>query len=312
MKIIITGAAGFIASHLCIKLKGFGIKVIGIDSLSKMNKLRSDTVGLLKYHNIDIYKRDLVCDDISDVIKDSDFVFHLAAQTGLNNETSSEEYFRNNVLATTILVKQIKNICPQLKGLINVSTSSVYGSKAINNENSITAPISDYGKTKLFAEKIALSMHYSNKFPVCSIRPYSIFGPREREDKLIPQILLSEYKNVPFKLYENSLGHFRSYTFVEDIVKALVRCIEKWEYCKGEIINFGNPESLSTAEIIKIIEEKTNKKIIYDLVPSRKGDQLITKAQIEKAKKILNFVPQVKFETGLEKQLNWFQNYMNN
>ena len=164
MRILVTGAAGFIASHLCEKLVSLGHEVIGLDnfndyysvSLKEMNAKDLESIGV-QFYRIDLN------DDLASLFeKPYDYIYHLAAQPGISAETTLEEYVENNIFATQNLLDAVLLYNKELKSFINIATSSVYGIEATVNETVPPAPVSFYGSTKLAAEQLVLGLQRLN------------------------------------------------------------------------------------------------------------------------------------------------------
>ena len=308
MKILVTGAAGFIGFHLSERLHSLGHEVVGIDNFSpyycvdlkKLNALD------LEKQRIRVHELDLVTDKINDVLEGVGAVFHFAAQPGISADVPLDSFIKNNINATENLYQALKNI-PDLRIFVNTSTSSVYGVHAMDDENTPPKPTSYYGVTKLAAEQLILAYQRDKKFPVCSVRPFSVYGERERPDKLYPKVINSILNDVPFPFYEGSEKHLRSYTYIGDMIDGYVSILNNINKCIGEIFNLGLDSAITTGEGIKIIEDYLGKKAIYDIKPPRQGDQLETRATIEKAREILGYNPTTKPQDGLKKEVDWFK-----
>lgn len=309
MRILVTGAAGFIASHLCEKLADFGHEVLGVDNFNdyynpELKKLNADD---LAKKGIKIFTVDLNADLSKVFEKPYDYIYHLAAQPGISSDTSLEEYVNNNIYATQNLLDAVLNYNSNLKSFINISTSSVYGIEATVNEEVPPRPVSFYGSTKLAAEQLVLGLQRLGRLNACSIRLYSVYGPRERPEKLYTKLIENLFNNKPFPLFEGSVKHERSFTYVSDIVDGLAAIIGKENVVDGEIINLGTDEVNTTQEGITAVEQIMNKTLIIDNKPPRKGDQQRTAAVIDKAKKLLNYEPKVTLKKGLEEQVRWYK-----
>lgn len=308
MRILVTGAAGFIGSHLCEKLVALGHDVAGIDNfndyydpaLKKMNEADLKAKGVTIAHA----ELNQPLDPFFD--PPFDYIFHLAAQPGISSDTSLEEYINNNIYATQNLLEAVMQNNANLRSFVNIATSSVYGKEATIGEEVPPAPISFYGITKLAAEQLVLGLQREGKINACSIRLYSVYGPRERPEKLYTRLIDNLYNNKPFPLYEGSIAHQRSFTYVGDIVDGLAAVIGREDLVNGEIINLGTDEINTTAEGIAAVEQIMNKKLIVEHKPPRTGDQLKTAAVIDKAKKLLGYQPKVSLHDGLQKQVNWY------
>lgn len=309
MRILVTGAAGFIASHLCEKLADLGHEVFGVDNFNdyynpELKKLNADD---LAKKGIKIFTVDLNS-DLSNVFeKPYDYIYHLAAQPGISSDTTLEEYVNNNIYATQNLIEAVLKFNPDLKSFINIATSSVYGVEATVDELVPPQPVSFYGTTKLAAEQLVLGLQRLGKLNACSIRLYSVYGPRERPEKLYTKLIENLYNDKSFPLFEGSVKHERSFTYVGDIVDGLVAIIGKENIINGEIINLGTDEVNTTQEGIHVVEQIMNKKLIIDNKPPRKGDQQRTAAVIDKAKRLLNYTPKVSLRQGLEEQVKWYK-----
>jgi len=312
MKILITGAAGFIGSHLSEYLAKKGHEITGIDNMSNYYdvSLKQQNVYHIKKAGVRFVKADLrFLDEYSKMGNDFDFIFHLAAQPGLSENSTFESYLENNVLATKTLI-QFTKTQKQLKHFFNISTSSVYGKYATVSEEAVPQPISTYGITKLMAEQMVLSESRQNHFRASSYRLYSVYGPRERPDKLFTKLIYTATNNLRFPLYQGSLKHERSYTYVGDIVSGLADVLKVHNILDGEIINLGHYEKNSTQEGILIVEKLLKKHIQLEVLPPRMGDQQQTLANIDKAKLLLNYQPKTSFELGIKHQTEWYKSKM--
>lgn len=308
MRILVTGAAGFIASHLCEKLRDLGHEVLGLDNFNDYYSpaLKRLNASDLKAKGIDVIEIDLN-DNLQTVFQNPyDYIYHLAAQPGISAETPLSDYVTNNIFATQNLLDAVAKYNPNLKSFINIATSSVYGLVANVDENVPAKPISFYGSTKLAAEQLVLGQQRLGKLKACSIRLYSVYGPRERPEKLYTKLIENLYSDKPFPLFEGSVKHERSFTYVGDIVDGLVAIIGKEDIVNGEIINLGTDEVHTTQEGINLVEEIMHKKLIIDHKPARKGDQEKTSAVIDKARRLLGYEPKVTFKKGLEQQVQWY------
>ena len=309
MKILVTGAAGFIGSHLAEKLAEVGHEVIGLDNFNDYysRELKHLNAAHLEQKNIVIKTVDLAENSLNDFVADIDFIYHFAAQPGISSHVSFDIYYRNNILATFRLLEAAK-VNNRLKGFINIATSSIYGKDATGDERTEPKPTSYYGVTKLAAEQLVLASTRDQGFPACSLRLFSVYGPRERPEKLYPKLIESIFNDKEFPLHEGSEKHLRSYTYVDDIIRGLAAPLDRFESCVGEIFNIGTDKVTTTGEGIKIVEEIIEKKARITVTPKRAGDQLRTHANIEKARRLLDFNPVTSPEEGLRKEVEWYKN----
>ncbi|MCA9918236.1 MAG: NAD-dependent epimerase/dehydratase family protein [Anaerolineales bacterium] len=315
MKIAVTGAAGFIGSHLAETLAQQGHEVVGIDSFTDYYaaELKQANSEDIEAAGVALHRLDLVTDELAPALAGVEFVFHFAGQPGISATTPLANYVRNNIVAMDNLL----TACEQQQSLrcfVNVSTSSVYGRHAYDPETEPPKPTSYYGVTKLAAEQLALALHREKRFPACSLRIFSVYGPRERPEKLYPKLIRSILTDTPFPLFEGSEAHSRSYTFVGDIIEGFVSVLDQPEKLIGEIINMGSDVEMSTGEGIALIEEIMGKKAKLDIRPKRPGDQLHTCANIGKARHLLGYNPHTQLADGLRAEVDWYVNriYANN
>ncbi|HSD07445.1 NAD-dependent epimerase/dehydratase family protein [Flavobacterium sp.] len=309
MKILVTGAAGYIASHTAERLKSLGHEVVGLDNFSDYYdvSLKELNASTLREKGIAIERIDLrLSEQLKKLPTDFNYIFHFAAQPGISATSSFEDYLDNNVVGTENLLEfALKN--NNLHLFVNIATSSIYGIHATFDETVTPSPASFYGVTKLAAEQLVLASSRLGKLKACSLRLYSVYGPRERPEKLYTKLIANALQDIPFPLYKGSENHLRSFTYVQDIVDGVISVIGAEDLVNNEIINLGTEEEHTTQEGIDIIEKILNKKIDIQVVDARTGDQLRTKAVIDKAKKLLNYNPKTSLYTGLTAQVQWYQ-----
>lgn len=313
MKILVTGAAGFIGSHTAERLADSGHHVIGVDNfnsyysvkLKKLNALAAEQSGC---KIIDADLRDTLM--YSDLPTDIDYIFHFAAQPGISSTSTFEDYFTNNILATKLLVDYALN-CEGLKMFVNIGTSSIYGLEATFPETKAPEPASYYGVTKLAAEQLVLQHARMKQLHACSFRLYSVIGSRERPEKMYTKLIELGLNDEPFPLFEGSESHLRSFTYVGDIVDGLVSAIGKETVLNNQVINLGTEVEHTTQEGIDAVSKVLNKTIAIKVMPKRMGDQLRTKANIDKARKLLNYNPQTTLLEAVKYQVDWYkQNFL--
>ena len=309
MKILVTGAVGFIGSHTAERLHSLGHEVIGVDNFSDYYSLALKNLNAkaLTSKGISIIKQDLREDNLSAVLPtDVDYIFHFAAQPGISSTSTFEDYFTNNIIATKHLIDYALK-CNSLKLFVNIGTSSIYGLEATFPESIAPKPASHYGVTKLAAEQLVLQKSREEKFKSCSLRLYSVIGPRERPEKMYTKLIDLGLKDEAFPLFEGSDTHLRSFTYVGDIVDGVVSVIGNEAKVDGEIINLGTEVEHTTQEGIEAVEQVLGKKIKINVIAKRAGDQLRTKANIDKARKLLNYNPQTTLLDAVKYQVVWFK-----
>lgn len=308
MNILVTGTAGFIGSHLAERLVASGHSVRGLDCLTDYyaRVLKELNVSELLEKGVVFLPLDLADDDLTSAVRDIEMVYHVAAQPGISSTTSFETYVRNNVVATYRLLEAVQQ-SRTLQGFINISTSSVYGAYATGDETSEPKPTSYYGVTKLAAEQLVLAYQRTRGLPACSMRLFSVYGPRERPEKLYFKLIQAILEDKELLLYEGSEHHVRSYTYVDDAVDGLVAVLDYWDRCVGEVFNIGTDTTITTGEGIRIVEEIIGKPVRIAERPKREGDQLKTQANIDKARRILGYEPTTRPREGLGKQIEWYR-----
>jgi nucleoside-diphosphate-sugar epimerase len=311
MNILITGVAGFIGSHLAERLVALGHSVRGIDCFTDyyaraLKELNAQQVADCGVETLTV---DLAEHELDEAVDGIEFVYHAAAQPGISATTPFEAYVRNNLTATYRLAQAVKG-SPALRGFVNISTSSVYGADATGPETTECRPTSYYGVTKLAAEQLVLAYARDQGFPACSLRLFSVYGPRERPEKLYPKMIRSILEGREFPLYEGSEHHLRSYTYVGDIIDGLVAVLDSFESCVGEIFNIGTDVAITTGEGIRTVEDILGTPAKIAVKPKRPGDQLRTHANIDKACKLLGYNPTTTARDGLEKEVAWYRQHI--
>ncbi|MCK0108994.1 NAD-dependent epimerase/dehydratase family protein [Flavobacteriaceae bacterium S0825] len=309
MKILVTGAAGFIGSHTAERLSELGHDVVGVDNFNDYYdlELKQMNANSIKEKGVEIINLDLRDENLSDTMPlDIDYIFHFAAQPGISATSTFEDYFTNNIIATKHLIDYAQQ-CENFKMFVNIGTSSIYGLEATFTEDVAPKPASHYGVTKLAAEQLVLQKSRENIFKACSLRLYSVIGPRERPEKMYTKLIACGINNQAFTLYEGSDKHLRSFTYVGDIVDGVVSVIGNEVIVNGEIINLGTEVEHTTQEGIEAVEKVLEKSIQIEIVKKRAGDQSRTKANIDKARKLLNYNPQTTLLESVTHQVNWYK-----
>lgn len=310
MKVLITGIAGFIGSHMAELLILKGYEVEGIDNFNDYysTKLKRINAEELIKKGIRIYDRDLNDADLYYTLPlDYNFIIHFAAQPGIASSSSFETYLENNFIATKNILSFSKKQ-KDLKLFINIATSSIYGKFATQIEEASAAPTSHYGVTKLAGEQLVLAENRLGNINVCSLRLYSVYGPRERPDKMYTKLIRSAIFNEKFPLIKGSLSHKRNFSYSVDIMEGIFLATLKFQKCSEGIINFGCSIQTTTQKGVHTVEFLLNKKITFNFFPPRKVEPQETIAIINKAKKILGFEPKNSLTEGLKNEMNWHKN----
>ncbi|MBD3413726.1 MAG: NAD-dependent epimerase/dehydratase family protein [Candidatus Aminicenantes bacterium] len=310
MKCLVTGAAGFIGSHLCEKLLDSGFFVTGIDSFTDYysKELKKKNLEfLVKNKSFELIQGDINMMDMTSPIKKCDFVFHLAAQAGVRASWGDDFsiYTKNNIESTQKILETCKKY--PVKKIVYASSSSVYGNTPDlpMKENSQLIPYSPYGVTKLAAENLCSLYHANYGLPVVSLRYFTVYGPRQRPDMAFHKFLKAVGENKPIEIYGTG-EQTRDFTYIDDIVTANISAAEQGK--KGEIYNLGGGNQQKLSHIFPVLETVCQKEIQINKIEKQKGDVQHTYASISKAQKDLCYQPLIKIKEGLEREWLWIKN----
>lgn len=304
MRCLVTGAAGFIGSHLCERLLADGHAVVGVDAFTNYyaRAIKERNLARCRDHAaFALRELDLADGTPPDLLDGVDLVFHLAAMPGLvRSWTHFDDYNRCNVVATHRLLEGLKG-SKTLKKLVYASTSSVYGRYASGDESLPTKPSSPYGITKLAGEQ--LCRVYADEFGVPNVvlRFFSVYGPRQRPDMGLNHFIDAILNGKPIRLTGDGM-HVRGNTFVLDCVDAIVKSTAA---LPGETFNLGGGELITVLEAIRKIERISGKTAIIERHPPRNGDQLATGADVGKLFRHLGWKPTTSMDDGLARQIEW-------
>jgi len=309
--ILVTGAAGFIGSHLCEKLLQDKTPVIGIDNFDPFyapNIKRRNIQGFQDHPNFELYEISITnIPDLEKVFAKHEFshIVHLAAKAGVRPSIAQPyAYKRTNIDGTLNLLEMARQ--HDIKRFILASSSSVYGNNKrvpYHENDNVDFPISPYAATKKACELIAFTYHHLFDIHVHALRFFTVYGPRQRPEMAIHKFTRLIDAGEPIELY--GFGNpKRDFTYIDDILQGIISSIKK---INGyEVINLGESATISTAELVEIIEQKLNKKAISKMVEMQPGDVDITYADISKAKTLLNYAPNTSIEEGIAKFVEWY------
>jgi Nucleoside-diphosphate-sugar epimerases len=306
MKIVVTGAAGFIGSHLCERLlQNPEHTVIGIDSLVNERKIRlRNLIQLLEIDEprFQFFPVDLLTADLQPLLDGADVIYHLAGIPGVRSSWGSQfrTYVENNILVTQRLLEVSKGL--NLKKFIYISTSSVYGEQEGKvAENAPAQPLSPYGVSKLAGEHLCRIYHQTEGIPTVILRYFTVYGPRQRPDMAFHKFIHRILKGEPVPVYGNGMQS-RDFTYVSDCVEATAAALEA-DHLIGETINIGGLERASVRDILKLLEELTGKPVTIESLAPPKGEPKHTWADISKAKALLNYQPVIPLRSGLQQEI---------
>lgn len=302
--VLVSGAAGFIGSHLVDRLLASGSHVTGIDCFDAYYDRgikEANLSGANGHERFRLLELDLAADDLGEAFDGVDAVVHLAAVPGVRASwgESFELYTRNNVIASQRLLEASR--AADLDIFAYVSSASVYGDGATEavSETFLPAPHSPYGVTKLAAEHLAHLYRKVHGLPTTALRVFSCYGPRERPDKAIQKFLTAVREGRSIEVYGDG-SQLRDFTYVGDIVEGILAALEKAPV--GEAINLarGAPETLRT--VIETIEAITGAQLVASYGDTEPGDVRVTHASIEKARELLGYAPATSLLEGITAQ----------
>ncbi|MFC2160878.1 NAD-dependent epimerase/dehydratase family protein [Acidobacteriota bacterium] len=309
MNCLVTGAAGFIGSHLCKKLLKEGFSVTGIDSFNDYYSrgMKDKNISPIQNHSqFQLISKNLNDIDLSSLLQGVDYVFHLAAQAGVRSSwgKSFSVYTENNISATQSLLEAAKD--SSIKKLIYASSSSVYGlcPELPMAESSPLLPYSPYGVTKLAAENLCQLYFKNYSVPTVSLRFFTVYGPGQRPDMAFHIFLKAINENKPIPLYGDG-KQTRDFTYIDDIIDANVHSLDKG--ISGEVYNVGGGNRREMKAIFPVLEKITGKKVLIQHTERQRGDVFHTYADINKAKKDLDFFPKISLEEGLIQEWEWIR-----
>ena len=314
--ILITGAAGFIGSHLAEKLLALGYTVTGIDNLDGFyaKEIKEKNLQVLLRNKNFLFHEIDICDfrQLQSLFSQTQFdtVIHLAAKAGVRPSIECPaDYYNVNVSGTLNILECLKD--QNSRKLVFASSSSVYGNNEktpFSETDNVDHPISPYAATKKAGELLAHTYFHLYKIDIINLRFFTVYGPRQRPDLAIHKFFKLLYTHKPIDVYgDGSTG--RDYTYVADIVQGIESSMHYLDRHKNvyEVINLGNNSPIKLSELIYTIENITQKHFIKNYIPMQKGDVDLTFADIEKAKTLLNYQPHTSIQEGLKMFKTWFE-----
>jgi nucleoside-diphosphate-sugar epimerase len=307
MKALVTGAAGFIGSHLTAGLLERGAEVIGLDCFTDYYPRP------LKEANLDVNRQKpgfrfveqrIQDADLDALLKDVTHVFHLAAQAGVRKSWGKDfqTYTENNVEASQQLLEAC--VGRPIHRFVYASSSSLYGDNVSipMRETALPQPVSPYGVTKLAAEQLCYLYWANHKVPTASLRYFTVYGPRQRPDMAFNKFIKASLNDQPLTLYSDG-EQTRDFTFVTDAVAATMAAGDKG--VPGRAYNVGGGSRVSMNHVIDIIGKIAGKPLKVTREAAQKGDMRDTYADTTLAKADLGFAPKVSLEQGIEAEYKW-------
>ena len=307
---LVTGAAGFIGSHLAERLVAAGHQVVGLDCFTDHypRSVKEDNLRALRGKpGFRFVEADLRTAELEPLLAGIEVVFHNAAMPGLlRSWTHFDEYMTCNVLGTQRLLEAARR--GGIQHFIHASTSSVYGRDSSGDETRPTQPISPYGVTKLAAEHLVRAYGENFGVPYTILRYYSIYGPRQRPDMGYYIFIDAMLRGRPITLFgdgEQSRGN----TFVDDCVAANLAALAHGP--TGDVFNIGGSEEITLKGLVARLEEIIGCRAEIRWAPARPGEQRCSLADISKARRVLGWTPRVGLDEGLRAQVAWQRSRMN-
>ncbi|PMB46392.1 UDP-glucose 4-epimerase [Fischerella thermalis CCMEE 5330] len=312
-KSIVTGAAGFIGSHLVEALLKRGEEVIGIDEFNDYYDptiKRKNIAHLQNHPRFTLVEGNIQFLDWKTLLKNVDVIYHQAAQAGVRASWGEgfRAYTERNINSTQVLLEAAKDT-PSLKRLVFASTSSVYGDAETlpTHEEICPKPVSPYGITKLAAERLCGLYHKNFGVPFVSLRYFTVYGPRQRPDMAFHKFFKAVLTDEAIPIYGDG-QQTRDFTFVSDAVAANLAAATVLE-AVGEILNIGGGSRVVLAEVLQTMEEIVGHPIKKNHVEKAMGDARHTAADVSKAQKVLGYQPQVSLYDGLKQEWQWIQSF---
>lgn len=319
-KVILTGAAGFIGSHLAKRLLETGVEVIGIDNINDYYdvNLKYHRLSLLeKYENFTFIRCDISNkDELNRIFEEhkAEVVINLAAQAGVRYSIENPQvYIDSNVIGFFNILEACRN--NPVKHLVYASSSSVYGNSdkiPFSVDDRVDNPISLYAATKKSNELMAYTYSHLFGIPATGLRFFTVYGPAGRPDMAYFSFTKKILAGEPIKLF--NYGELeRDFTYVDDIVEGIMNIIptvpEEKNGARAKVYNIGNNKPVALKEFVAALEEAIGVKAKIEYLPMQPGDVYRTYADISELEKDFGFRPQTDIRSGLKKFAEWYKEY---
>jgi UDP-glucose 4-epimerase len=307
MRALVTGAAGFIGSHLSTALLERGVDVVAVDCFTDYypRPLKDQNLAPLRARRgFQFFEAALQTVDLPVLLDGVTHVFHLAAQAGVRKSWGRDfaTYTSHNIEATQRLLEAVKG--RRLERFVYASSSSVYGDGVAipMREDAMVQPVSPYGVTKLAAEHLCTLYHANYGVPAVSLRYFTVYGPGQRPDMGFHRFLRAAHLDEPITVYGDG-EQTRDFTFVADTVAATMAAGDRGR--PGGVYNIGGGSRVSVNHVLRLIERITGRPVRVQREPNQKGDMRDTFADTTRARTELAFAPSRSLETGLAAESQW-------
>jgi len=308
MRCVVTGAAGFVGSHLSELLLAQGDEVVGIDCFTDYydpRRKEHNLLGVQHHERFRLHREDLLRAPLRELLDGADVVFHLAGQPGVRPSWGADfaTYVSRNVLATQALLEAARDV--ELTKLVYASSSSVYGNAEAypTTEALRPQPVSPYGVTKLAAEHLCELYRVGFGLPTASLRLFTVYGPRQRPDMAFSKLVTAALRGGVFELYGTG-EQTRDFTYVGDVVRAM-RSAACSEFTG--VANIGGGSRTSMNQVMNLVTELAGRPVIRRL-PTQRGDVRDTAADTTRAREELRWEPHAEWEDSLRAQFDWAAN----
>jgi UDP-glucuronate 4-epimerase len=313
MKIMVTGAAGFIGFHLCKKLVERGDIIIAIDNFSELpygKELKYARAEELYKHGVDVINYSIGGPMLDKLLDGVDVVCNLAALAGVRQSIKHPlEYINTNIVSFVNLLEACKD--RKLKNFVFASSSSIYGkTPRFDNYYAETiqsdSPVSLYAATKKANELIAHSYSHLYGMRITGLRFFTVYGPWGRPDMALYKFVKNIVAGVPIDVYNNG-DMSRDFTYIDDIIDGMVLCIDNPQ--EFEVFNIGRGEPQSLLDFIRVIEGCCGRKAIFNNLPMQPGDVKGSHANTDKIKQKFGYRPKVSIQDGVPSTVKWIMEY---
>ena len=317
MRLLITGVAGFIGSHVTESLLADGHEVVGVDNFDPFYDRALKEANLracADHQSFLMVEEDIRNAEAMVALTERngpfDVILHLAARAGVRPSIADPiGYTAVNVLGTTNLL-QAATQCRPLPRFIFASSSSVYGNNEkvpFSETDPVERPISPYAATKRAGELICHSFHHLYGLPVYCLRFFTVYGPRQRPDLAINKFVRQVLAGHPIQMFGDG-STARDYTYISDIVFGVRRAIDR---CQGyEILNLGSRNPITLKEMIEVVGKACGRKPVIEAKPMQPGDVNRTFADVTKAHHLLGYKPSMPFQEGVLRFVEWYRSTM--